>query len=94
MLEPSTLELLLHWTREGLLLALSLSAPMVLAALVVGFVVSVLQAITQINDSTLILAPKLCGVVAALWIAAPWLGRRLVGFTLAMFEVMPYLAQQ
>jgi flagellar biosynthetic protein FliQ len=87
----SSADYLLRVAREGLLLAVILSAPVVLASLVVGLVVSVLQATTQIQEQTLSFAPKLVAVLLALGIAGPWMGAQLVRFTSALFQAVPYI---
>ena len=59
--------------QQALYVMLVLSAPLLLAALVVGLVVSILQAATQINEMTLSFIPKLIATVTALVIAGPWM---------------------
>jgi flagellar biosynthesis protein FliQ len=85
----STAEYLVRIAREGLLLAVLVSAPAVLAALVVGLVVSVLQATTQIQEQTLTFAPKLVAVLLSLAIAGPWIGAQLVRFFAVILEAVP-----
>jgi flagellar biosynthetic protein FliQ len=77
-------ELLLRVLREGLLLALLLSAPPLLASLLVGFVMAVVQAATQIHDQTVSFVPKLVAVVAVLLALGPVLGAQLLRFTQAV----------
>ena len=84
-------DLLIRLLREGLLLALVLSAPAVLAALLVGVVVSVMQAATQIQEQTLSFAPKVVAVMLALAITGPWIGGQLVRFGSALFAVIPLI---
>ena len=84
-----TTEYLIRVAREGLYLAILLSAPIVLAALAVGLVVSIVQATTQIQEQTLSFAPKLVAVMLALAIASPWIGTQLVRFFAALFEAIP-----
>ena len=85
----STADLLTRVVREGLFLAVLVSAPVVLASLVVGLVVSVFQATTQIQEQTLTFAPKLVAVLLALAVSAPWIGAQLVRFTAAVFDAIP-----
>lgn len=66
--------------REGLYLVLLVSAPAVLASLIVGVTVSLLQTATQLQDHTLSFVPKLVVVMAALAIAGPWAGAQLLRF--------------
>jgi flagellar biosynthetic protein FliQ len=87
----ATADLLLRLLREGLLLALVLSAPVVLAALLVGVIVSVFQAATQIQEQTLSFAPKVVAVMIALAVTGPWIGGQLVRFGTALFDVIPFV---
>ena len=86
-------ELLLHLLREGLWIALLVSVPAVAAAWLAGFVVSVLQAGTQIGEPTLTFAPKVVAVALALGLTGPWIARHVRGFTIALYELLPQLAQ-
>ena len=58
--------------QNGLLMLLMISAPVLLTVLVVGLVVSIFQAATQINEATLSFVPKVVAAVAVLAIAGPW----------------------
>jgi flagellar biosynthetic protein FliQ len=84
-----TLELVLRTVREGLLLVLLVSAPPLLASLVVGVVVGMLQAATQIQDQTLVFVPKLVAVTLVLLALGPVLGAQLVRFTQALLLAIP-----
>lgn len=77
---------ILQIAREGLFLALLVSAPPVLTSMFVGLIVSVIQATTQIQEQTLTFVPKLVAVVLSLAISAPWIGGQLVRFTHLVFE--------
>lgn len=68
---------------------LILSLPMLLAALVVGLIISVFQATTQIQEQTLSFVPKLVAIFMVLLLAGPWLLNNLVNFTLSLFENIP-----
>jgi flagellar biosynthesis protein FliQ len=71
-----------------LLLTAKLGAPLLLTALVVGLLVSLFQAVTQINDATLGFLPKVVCVALALWVALPWLLQQAVAFTVSTFEML------
>jgi flagellar biosynthetic protein FliQ len=75
--------------QQALYTMLMLAAPMLLAALVVGLVVSILQAATQINEMTLSFIPKLVAMMAALVIAGPWMITFFVDYMRRMFEAIP-----
>lgn len=77
--------------RQALELGLMLSAPLLLTALVVGVVVGLFQAATQINEMTLSFIPKLIGVSVAAVATGPWMLRLLVDYTRQLFESIPLL---
>ena len=80
--------MVLRVVRAGLLLVLLLSAPPLLASLVVGLVVGIFQAATQIQDQTVSFVPKLIAVVVILLALGPLLGAQLLRFTQAVFSAM------
>ena len=69
-----------HLGQQGLYMLLLVSAPVLLTVLVVGLVVSIFQAATQINESTLSFVPKVVAAVAVLAIAGPWMLTMLVEY--------------
>ncbi|MBN3725156.1 flagellar biosynthesis protein FliQ [Burkholderia sp. Ac-20379] len=75
---PETVMTLAH---QAMMIGLLLAAPLLLVALVVGLVVSLFQAATQINETTLSFIPKLLAVVVAMVIAGPWMLSTLVDYT-------------
>ena len=75
--------------QQALYVMLMLAAPMLVAALVVGLVVSVLQAATQINEMTLSFIPKLIAMLAALVSAGPWMITFFVDYMRRLFESIP-----
>ncbi len=72
--------------REGLLLILLLSAGPMLASMLVGLIVSVFQATTQIQEQTLSYVPKLAAVFVTLAIMGPWILAQTVKFTVVIFD--------
>ncbi len=75
--------------REALLLMVLASAPPLLASLVVGVLVSALQAVTSIQESTLAVVPKLLAAIGALVVAGPWIGAQLARFTTEVLKLLP-----
>ncbi len=71
--------------RESLTLMLFLSAPILMAALVVGLAVSILQAVTQIQEQTLSFVPKILGMGVVAVMTLPWLFARIMEFSARMF---------
>ncbi|WP_440489553.1 flagellar biosynthesis protein FliQ [Serratia nevei] len=76
---------------EAMKVALALAAPLLLAALISGLVVSLLQAATQINEMTLSFIPKILAVVATIIIAGPWMLNLLLDYMRALFSNLPTL---
>jgi flagellar biosynthetic protein FliQ len=70
--------------RHTLILALIVSAPMLVIGLAVGVIVSLLQAVTQIQEQTLTFIPKITAMFAAAILLFPWIGHRLMEYTGAM----------
>ena len=81
-------ETVLRISREALLLTLLISALPVLAAAVIGLVVSLFQAATQLQEQTLTMVPKIIAVFAALMIAGPWMVHQLAAFTTTLFQLI------
>jgi flagellar biosynthetic protein FliQ len=75
--------------QEALLMLLMVSAPVLGAALVVGLLVSLFQAVTQINEATLVFVPKLIAVIAVFAIAGPWMLTMLVEYIRRTMEAIP-----
>ena len=69
-----------HLGQQGLLMLLMVAAPLLLTVLVVGLVVSVLQAATQINEATLSFVPKIVAAAAVMVVAGPWMLATLVDY--------------
>ena len=90
---PSDLaaDLVLRAVREGLLLVLLVSAPPLLASLIVGFLVSVVQAATQIQDPTIAFVPKLVAVFLVLLASGPMLGSQVLRFAQALLLAIPVI---
>ena len=77
--------------RNAIMLALLIAGPMLMVALIIGLSVSVLQAVTQIQEQTLAFVPKLVGVSAVFLIALPWMLQVLVKYTAELFRSLPSL---
>ena len=75
--------------RQAVVLILILGAPVLTTALVVGLVVSVLQAATQVQEYTLSFVPKIVAMLLSLVVFGPWMLDRLVEFGRRMFGVLP-----
>lgn len=84
---------LVYVTQEALFLVLIASAPPILLSLIVGFLISVFQATTQIQEQTLTFAPKVVVVFGVLAMMGSWIGSQLLRFTFRLFDQFPYLIQ-
>ncbi|WDE09451.1 type III secretion system export apparatus subunit SctS [Thalassomonas haliotis] len=80
-------------TTEALLLVLMLSLPPIIVASVVGTLVSLFQALTQIQEQTLSFAIKLITVTLTLYFTADWVGSELYYYTQRIFNYLPTLAR-
>ncbi len=76
---------------DTMFLALKLSAPILVTALVLGFAISLFQAMTQIQEFTLSFVPKVIGIGVALILSGNWMLHTLIDFTVDLFERIPTL---
>lgn len=86
-----TPEAMIQLLGEGFMLTVLMVAVLVLPSLVVGLVVSVFQAATQINEQTLSFLPRLLTTLLSLMVAGPWLLARLLDFTRRVVESLPLM---
>ncbi len=73
-------------SKQALFLSLILTAPPVLVAMLVGLVISILQATTQIQEQTLTFVPKLVAVVVTMAFAGQWMVGQLIAFTSSILD--------
>jgi len=73
------------------MLGLLMASPLLITALTVGVVISLLQAVTQIQEQTLTFIPKLVAVAGVLVLTLPWIMRGLVEFLVQMLRTLPSL---
>ncbi|MDD3018843.1 MAG: flagellar biosynthesis protein FliQ [Comamonas sp.] len=79
----------LTFAREALTLLLLVSMPVLLTVMVVGLVVSIFQAVTQINENTLSFVPKLVAAAVVFMVAGPWMISTITDFIRRTFENLP-----
>lgn len=84
-----TPEMVMGLAYQGMKVTLMLAAPLLMTALLIGLLVSLFQAATQINEMTLTFIPKILGVFGALVVAGPWLIQTIVDFTRELFQNLP-----
>ena len=84
-----TPENVMDLAHKTLMVTSLISAPLLLIALITGLVIGMLQAATQINESTLSFIPKLLMLVLTLFVAGPWILRVLIDFTHELYASIP-----
>ncbi|NLW11483.1 MAG: flagellar biosynthesis protein FliQ [Clostridiaceae bacterium] len=77
--------------QQAIYTILKVAAPMMITALVVGLLISMFQAMTQINEQTLVFVPKILAVLLALVIFGSWMMTTLIEFTIKLFDSLPTL---
>ena len=87
-----TQELVVYIGQQAISLMLLISAPMLLAGLVIGLGISILQAVTQIHEVTLTFIPKILVVSLALIVALPWMLQKMLDFMRMLFLQIPSVA--
>ena len=75
--------------REAMLVTMYLAAPLLLTALIVGLLIGMIQAATQIQEMTLSFIPKLIGMAIALIVTGTWMLQLIMNFTIRLFENIP-----
>lgn len=76
--------------RNAFWMAMTTSAPILVCGLVVGLLISLFQAVTQLQEQTLTFVPKIAAMVIAAAIFIPWIAHRMVAFTEEMFGSLPW----
>lgn len=84
-------EFVVHLFREAFYTAMLVAAPVLVTSLLVGLVISILQAATSIQEFTLSFVPKLIAVAAVLVLTLPWMIDIMLGFTTNLFQQIPSL---
>lgn len=82
-------DMVLNIGREAMMTTLLLASPLLLAALVTGLVVSIIQAVTQINEATLTFIPKIVAIVICLMVLAPWMSQIMTSYTHDLLTSLP-----
>jgi len=85
-------QLALDVARTAMTIALQIGGPLLVSSLAVGMLVSVFQAVTQINEQTLSFVPKILVVAGTLAVLGPWMAQTLVTYLVSTFNALPSLA--
>lgn len=83
-----TPDLAVNVARKAVETVLLCAAPMLLSGMLIGLIVSILQAATQVNEQTLTFIPKIVVVFLALLLSGPWIIKTLMLFSMGIFETM------
>jgi flagellar biosynthetic protein FliQ len=78
--------------QQALMTAVMIAAPILLVSMVIGMLVSVFQAMTQINEVTLTFVPKIIAVFAVSALLGPWMVGTMVNYTTRLFATLPQMA--
>lgn len=82
-------QIVIGLTKQALLLILLLSAPAMIAAMAVGFIISLFQAVTQVQEQTLTFVPKILATFIVLAVTGTWILATLIRFATAVFSQIP-----
>ncbi len=88
-MDQRVIDFVLQVTNQGLLVTLAVCGPPILLSMVVGLLISLFQAVTQIQEQSLTFVPKMIIIFGALAALGPWLGSVLLRFTQMCFEGFP-----
>ncbi len=82
-------DIVLSLGRDAIFTTVLLASPLLLSALVVGLIVSIVQAVTQINEATLTFIPKMLAIVVVMIVLAPWMTQMITSYTTELFTSLP-----
>jgi flagellar biosynthesis protein FliQ len=84
---------LISFAQNSLTIALSIAGPVLIVSLVIGSLISLVQAATQINEVTLTFVPKIIGIIVVLVVLGGWMGQQILSFTSGIFNDLPNLVK-
>ena len=82
---------ILHIASQAIMITIKLGAPMLIVSLAIGVAVSLVQAVTSVQEATLTFVPKLAGVAAVIVLAGGWMLDQLASYTRDLFLSIPHL---
>jgi type III secretion protein S len=86
-------DMILHYTQQAILMSLVMCLPAIVVSATIGLLVSLIQALTQVQEQTFSFAVKLIAVVLSLFMTAKWLGGEMIQFATIIFDSFPYLSK-
>jgi flagellar biosynthetic protein FliQ len=84
-----TEDMVISLGRDAIWTTVLLASPLLISALVVGLIVSIIQAVTQINEATLTFIPKMLTIVIVMIVLAPWMTQMITSYTTELFTSLP-----
>ena len=78
---------------DALMLALLLCGPMLIKSIIVGLVISIIQAATQVHEQTITFVPKLVAIALILLLTGPWMMNQMNEFTVKLFDLISQISQ-
>lgn len=84
-----TSQYVIQFFTEAIMLALMLSLPPLILGLVVGVVIAVFQTVTQINEQTLVIVPKMVAIISGLLLFGGWMLNQIMAYTIKVFNLIP-----
>ncbi len=84
---------LISLAQGSLSVALAIAGPVLILSLVIGSLISLVQAATQINEVTLTFVPKIIGIIIMLVVLGGWMGQQILSFTSGIFNDLPNLVK-
>lgn len=84
---------LITFAQNSLMVTMFMAAPILLVSLIVGSLISLIQAATQINEVTLTFVPKMIGIILVFALLGGWMGQQLLSFTANIFATLPNLVK-
>lgn len=86
-----TSEYIIQFFTEAIMLALMLSLPPLMLGLVVGVIIAVFQTVTQIQEQTLVIVPKMVAIIGGLLLFGSWMLNQIVNYTVSVFNTIPHI---
>ena len=86
-------DVVINVSMQAMQLAFKIAMPLLLVGLAIGLVVSIFQAVTQIQEQTLTFIPKIVGMGVVLVVAGPWMLDQVVGYTHQLYSEIPTLIE-
>jgi flagellar biosynthetic protein FliQ len=92
-MDRQIIDFILRVTNEGLLITVVVCGPPIVFSMIIGLIISLFQAVTQIHEQTLTFVPKMIIIFGTLAMFGPWLGSLLLRFTEMCFEGFPLVVR-